>query len=115
VRHDDIEALIRRVERERGNRSGKIMQEWHGSVAASVADGAIAAGVLEALSARKNSRWLVIDLAYGAGWVSFRGVYTAKGANANDADTFVRRHLDVNPGDDQVAVDTNRITPVTTA
>lgn len=96
-RDDDIEALITRVEKERtgSKRAPKIMQTWLGLVAVEVLTDDTD-DLLDVIVNKSSALWRISHLARGNGWVSFFGSYTAKGANADDAESLVRRLADKN-------------------
>lgn len=94
MRNDDIDALIARIEQQHtGNKRPKIRQRWTGVVVVEVRhNGATALqDLLDRIERQSSSRWVIEDKSYGSGWISFVGSYTAKGANADDAEKMVRR------------------------
>lgn len=110
-RRDDISDFIADIEQTADNapRKPKVLQRWTGSVAVPLRPGKSAQDIIAALP--RNVRWHfhVSQEKLGV-WAMLWVEYTAKGANADDAERKIAAIFDVNT--DQVAVYTERVIPV---
>lgn len=120
-RHDDVEALIAKAEQEStGKRTAKIKQSWAGLVGVHVVKGhaqlladAINSKMSRAATWKANEAGEYSVVTNGDNWVSFFGLYVAKGANANDAEKLVIAAAEAAQIQVlEIAIDTRAVIPV---
>lgn len=109
-RRDDFPDMIAKIESKGSVRKPKINQTWRGEVLVPLVDSQIS--ILEALNAVQSDRWKIFLRAKKEGlWAIFGAQYTAKGANADDAEQKFAKIFDIKDSN-TIGVRTETVSPV---
>lgn len=113
MRQDSVLDLIARAEtaHQKAAKRVKVTQRWSGCVGVWIDPNEVEQ-LVDALTSLKNRRWQIDPerIHHGSNWVSFYASYTAKGANANDAENLVRRYVRIED-DEKIAIDSVTVVP----